>query len=207
MHQKWSLAVYQSCLAEADMHTKEFNRKSLLNNHLKTIVNLTNSKAHKPEQSVSAILQELRDYGFIEFISAGKYKMIQKDIDLALFNTKKMSKGEKLVAGILDEFGIQYKHESTHADLKYRGYLRFDFEINYHNRKFVIEVDGVQHERPVDYFGGTEAFERLKKCDQIKDEYCKKTNRKMIRIKASQINHTTIKKIISKEILEIEDIK
>lgn len=203
VHQKWSLAVYQSCLAEADMLTNEFNRKSLLSNHLKTIINLTNSKAHKPEQSVSAVLQELRDYGFIEFVSAGKYRMVKKDIDLALFNTKKISRGEKLVAGILDEFGIQYKYESTHADLKYRGYLRFDFEINYYNRKFVIEVDGVQHERPIEYFGGLEAFKRLKKCDQIKDEYCQTTNRKMIRIKASQLKYTTVRKIISEEILEI----
>lgn len=153
---------------------------------------------------MSRVLQQLRDYGFIEFISKGKYRLLRKDIEFALWKSKKMSKGEKLVARILDQFGILYKTETIHSDLKYKGFLRFDFEINRNGRKFVIEVDGIQHERPIDFFGGLDAFEIRKKCDQIKNEYCSKNNIMMIRIKHDQLNYNHIHDKIAK-ILNLTD--
>lgn len=193
VQKSWLLAVYQACLAEVDENELTFTRRNLIKNQLNEIQKSTESKAKKPEQSLSRVLQELRDFGFVEFISNGKYKLMKKNIDIALLNSKKMSRGEKLVSRILDELNVPYKHEVTHHDLKYKGYLRFDFEINHNGRKFVIEVDGIQHYRPVNYFGGAAAFIVRKKCDQIKDDYCKKTNRTMLRIKPKELQYVNVK--------------
>lgn len=205
VQKSWQLAVYQACLAEIDETNFIFTRKILIKNQLDEIKRATNSKGKTPEQSMSRILQEFRNFGFIKFLSNGQYKLTKKDIDVALLQSKKMSRGEKLVAQILDDFNIPYIQESTHSDLKYKGYLRFDFEINHMERKFVIEVDGVQHDRPIDYFGGVEAFVIRKKCDQIKDEYCKKTDITMVRIKSTQLKYDVVEKIIIDLLFEPTD--
>lgn len=163
------------------------------------IKEVTNSIAKRPDQNMSRVLQELRDFGFVKFVSKGKYRLVKNEIDISLFKTRKMSKGEKLIAQILDELGITYIQEVTHADLRYKRYLRFDFEITYKERKFVIEVDGIQHHKPIDYFGGLEAYLVRKKYDKIKDEYCKKNPKyTMIRIGPNEIKYDIAKKIIIK---------
>ena len=198
-YKNWHTAVYQACLAEVDQDKCTFSRKSLMLNHLDSITTQTNSRAKTPHQSLSRVLQELRDYGFVKFISNGQYQLVKKEIDIQLLcSNKKMSRGEKMVAMILDGMNIPYKRESTHSDLKHKGYLRFDFEIKYGERKFVIEVDGIQHDRPVDYFGGVDAFVIRKKCDQIKNDYCKRTGRAMLRIKASALKFDIVKEKIVK---------
>ena len=58
-----------------------------------------------------------------------------------------------------------------------------------------IEFDGEQHYRPVDYFGGDDAFTILKKHDEIKEEYCETHGIKLIRI--SYVNLDNIEKILS----------
>ena len=42
--------------------------------------------------------------------------------------------------------------------------------------EFAIEFDGVQHRKPIEYFGGQETFELLQKHDRMKDEYCEKND-------------------------------
>ena len=46
----------------------------------------------------------------------------------------------------------------------------------------LIEYDGLQHFKPIDYFGGQEKFEYLQKCDEIKNNYAKEHNIPFIRI-------------------------
>lgn len=59
---------------------------------------------------------------------------------------------------------------------------------------------GEQHFRPVDYFGGLEAFDKLKKRDVIKDNYCLKNNIKLIRIPFDK--YDLIDDILKSEILD-----
>ena len=65
--------------------------------------------------------------------------------------------------------------------------LRLDFYIEYNNKKYVIEFDGEQHYRPIDFFGGNEDFELTQLRDAIKNEYCIKNNITMIRISNKKI--------------------
>ena len=45
-----------------------------------------------------------------------------------------------------------------------------------------IEYDGKQHFSQYDFFGGEEGFETIKKHDNIKNEFCKNNNIKLLRI-------------------------
>lgn len=96
---------------------------------------------------------------------------------------------------------IPYKREVTYSDLKNKGYLRFDFECTLYNRKFIIEVDGIQHERPVHFFGGTKSFNKLRYCDKIKDNYCKQNNLPLIRISHKDLTYDKVKNIILYKII------
>ena len=46
----------------------------------------------------------------------------------------------------------------------------------------IIELDGIQHFEPVEFFGGEEGFKSLQERDAIKTNYCKENNIDLIRI-------------------------
>ena len=46
----------------------------------------------------------------------------------------------------------------------------------------MIEYDGEQHFRPIEYFGGQKKFELQQKHDTIKNEYCKNNGIPLLRI-------------------------
>ncbi|KRN09378.1 hypothetical protein [Liquorilactobacillus mali] len=70
----------------------------------------------------------------------------------------------------------QYKVEG----LKDKKDLRFDFYLPDYN--IMIEYDGKQHYKAVDFFGGKEYKMKLNIHDRQKDKYCKDNNIKMIRL-------------------------
>lgn len=87
----------------------------------------------------------------------------------------KESKGEELVASILDEMGVHYTRGTKFQDCRYKRPLPFDFYLPEYN--ICVEYDGAQHFRPVN-FGGVDdkKAEELHKLtrlrDGIKTEYC-----------------------------------
>lgn len=94
----------------------------------------------------------------------------------------KSSQGEKMVNFLLKKENIKYYTEYSFDDcLSPLGKkLKFDFFLPRLN--VVIEYDGIQHQKPIDFFGGEKAFKKLQQHDKIKDEYCKKNNIIMIRV-------------------------
>lgn len=93
------------------------------------------------------------------------------------------SKGETFIMEILDSLGIPYIREKTYKDLKGLGggSLRYDFHIEELN--LLIEYDGIQHDRPVEYLGGSSKFDRLKQHDSIKENYAVRNGIWLERIK------------------------
>lgn len=86
--------------------------------------------------------------------------------------------------------------------LSIKGYkLRFDFYLPKNN--CCIEIDGRQHREPVDKFGGETTFNELIQNDNIKNEYCKNNNIKLIRIPYERrefpITETRINQIFQNE--------
>lgn len=99
---------------------------------------------------------------------------------------KNTSIGEEKIKNILISNQIPFKREYTFEDLisPKNSLLRFDFAIldKEKNVKYLIEYDGIQHFHPIERFGGAEGFNYLKKCDELKNQYCKKHNIPLLRI-------------------------
>ncbi len=76
MNTSWINSVYKLCIAlSSNKEDNTFTRKELLKS-LDLIVKETGSLAITPKASLNAVLQKLRDLGYILFISRGKYQVL-----------------------------------------------------------------------------------------------------------------------------------
>jgi len=69
----------------------------------------------------------------------------------------------------------------------------------------VFEIDGLQHEKPIEYFGGEKQFQDTVKKDNIKNKFCKDNNIKITRITYRTTNVIEFKEFVNvaiKNILE-----
>ena len=98
-------------------------------------------------------------------------------------NKCKESIGERLVRTTLDNNNIKYIKEKVFKELPRK---RFDFYLPEYNT--IIEFDGAQHFKPSEFFGGGEAFERIRKSDCIKNKFAKDMGIDMLRISYEDIN-------------------
>ena len=90
-------------------------------------------------------------------------------------------RGERRVKEFLLSKGVFFEEQVRFDDCRYKKPLPFDFYLPTMNT--LIEFDGEQHDRPVDRWGGVEAFKIQKKRDEIKNNYCKSKSITLIRIK------------------------
>lgn len=97
------------------------------------------------------------------------------------------SKGEDLVSEYLLKHNLTFEREKTFENCKYKKKLRFDFYINSLNA--CIEFQGVQHYKPIEHFGGDARYTSQLKKDNIKVEFCKENNIKLIRIPYFEIDN------------------
>lgn len=100
-----------------------------------------------------------------------------------------VSKGEKRIAEILDSLDITYYQEFRFDDCRNQYLLRFDFYTPRYN--VCIEYQGDQHYHPVIFPKDTKEsaianYNRTVKNDNIKVEYCKSHNIKLLVIKYTQ---------------------
>lgn len=108
---------------------------------------------------------------------------------------KTKSRGEIMIKEILDQYNIKYFREKTFNDIENKR-LRFDFWIP--DLRTIIEFDGRHHFLSIEYFGGDNYLNLIKKNDDIKNKYCYDNNIKLIRINYKQIKN--IKKIIEENV-------
>lgn len=105
-----------------------------------------------------------------------------------------LSKGEKAITKFLKNKKINFDIQKKFKGCKNTNELPFDFYIP--SKRIAIEFDGEQHFQPLDFFGGIEAFEKLKQNDKIKNDYCEDNYINLIRIKYDEIN--IIEEILNK---------
>ena len=79
------------------------------------------------------------------------------------------------------DFGFKYEFQKRFEDCKDKKQLPFDFYLPDYN--CCIEYDGRQHFQAIEYWGGEEVFQLTQFHDQIKNDYCKENNIRLIRIK------------------------
>ena len=97
----------------------------------------------------------------------------------------KSSKGEKIVANFLKLNNIQFIKEKKFNNCKNKYHLPFDFYLPRYN--ILIEYDGEQHEKPINFNGISNEmaelnFQKIKYNDNIKNKYANDNNIKLIRI-------------------------
>ena len=114
---------------------------------------------------------------------------------------KKKSIGEKGIREFLINNKILFIQEKTFDECKNKRKLRFDFYLPIQN--ILIEYDGKQHYKVIDYFGGKQTYEELKYNDNIKNEYAKKHKIRLIRI--SYVNINNINEILNNQLSKEKD--
>lgn len=90
------------------------------------------------------------------------------------------SKGEKLIADLLDQAGIYYQYPFIPSDLIDKSPLHFDFRVN---GRYLIEFQGEQHYRPISIYGGSSSFVVQQKHDMMKKEWAKNHHFVLIEIR------------------------
>ena len=106
------------------------------------------------------------------------------------------SKGEKQIAKVLKNLNLNFDRQKKFPDCRNVFELPFDFYIP--SLRTLIEFDGKQHFQPMDFFGGVDAFEKLKINDKIKSDYCEDNYIDLIRIRYDQID--SIDKILTENL-------
>lgn len=96
--------------------------------------------------------------------------------------SENVSSFEVFIGNYLTKNKVEYIKEYSFKDCKGIGnkVLRFDFYLPV--QQVLIEYDGEQHFKPIAYFGGEKAYSIRKQHDEIKNQYCKSNNIKLIRI-------------------------
>lgn len=93
----------------------------------------------------------------------------------------KSSIGERLISEYLEGNDIAYIPQHTFDDLKgKKGKYRYDFYLPEYN--ILIEYQGIQHYKPISFFGGIDTFNKQKNRDEIKKEYAVKNDIKYIEV-------------------------
>lgn len=87
--------------------------------------------------------------------------------NVGCFKCNNMTKGEKAVKDLLELKGLSYIFQFSFTDSR----KKYDFAVIDAEGLpvLLIEYDGVQHFKPVEYFGGSKTFERNRLSDQEKE--------------------------------------
>ena len=88
---------------------------------------------------------------------------------------------EKEISAFLKKYNINFNRQHKFEGCRNVFQLPFDFYIP--SMRICIEHDGQQHYQPMNFFGGQEAFEKLKINDKIKSDYCEDNYIDLIRIR------------------------
>lgn len=108
-------------------------------------------------------------------INRGLYDKSRKSGYLNKLKYNKIIKGsllEKEIRELLNSFkDLEFSEQKTFDWLFYKKKLKIDFVSEKY--KFIIEVQGEQHFRPINYFGGETTFAETKQRDMIKYSLCK----------------------------------
>lgn len=111
------------------------------------------------------------------------------------------SQYELKILNILKDNNINFKYQYSFPDLKGdKKRLFFDFAIfNKNELKYLIEYQGEQHYRSVNYFGGEDKFQLQLKYDKKKIIYCENHNIPLIIL--NKQNNLNKEEIIREELL------
>lgn len=174
------------CIGNARINTKEFKHK------VKTLVGNEYTVLGEYTNSITPILMRHNKCKYEFKITPAKF------LNGRRCSACKESTGEALVRQVLTDNNIKYVYGYQISNLIDKGKLHFDFYLP--ECKLAIEYDGLQHYKPIDYFGGEKKFKRQRKHDFMKDKYCKDNGIDLIRIPYTFTTKEQVKQILSTKI-------
>ena len=101
------------------------------------------------------------------------------------------SKGEVAIENFLKQKGIRFEREKTFDSCRNVRPLYFDFVVYKDNEMRIVEFQGQQHYKPVNFGGGisVELFCRVKRNDEIKKEWCNDNDISLLEIPYWDLNN------------------
>lgn len=112
-----------------------------------------------------------------------------------------MVRGEKRILDYLLQYNIEYEKQKSYDNLYGTGGGKLSYDFYLPNFNLLIEYQGLQHEIPVEYFGGEEKFLKQQEHDKRKRNYALNNNIKLLEIWYYDFNN--IEEILNKNILQI----
>ena len=100
---------------------------------------------------------------------------------------------EQEIATFLDKHSIEYTRQQKFNWLKLNKPMSLDFYLPKYN--IAIECQGIQHFKPIDYFGGEKAFKHQVKKDLLKKKLCEEHNIKIAYINYNEEINKRLKEI------------
>lgn len=98
------------------------------------------------------------------------------------------SSGEQIINTVLKSFKIDFDTEVVIKNPYHNHNFRVDFYIELNSNKYIIEYNGEQHYKPVEYFGGTLKYEEQKQRDKDLELYCMNNNTNLLSIRFDEMN-------------------
>lgn len=118
-----------------------------------------------------------------------------------------ISKGELKIQNFLLENKISFQAQyviNLGLSLFGRDNIKVDFYIEYKNKKYIIEYNGIQHYEYIKHFHQENGFESQKMRDARLGEWCKHNKVKLIEIRYDQFDD--IEEILNKQLLTFKNI-
>lgn len=117
-------------------------------------------------------------------------------------NPSTESRGEKLIAKYLTDNNIEFVRQYTNKTCKHKSsnVLRFDFYIPSFN--LLIEYDGLQHFKPIEFWGGVSAHKELKIKDSIKNKWAEDNKIHLVRFRYDCFSIEILNNVIQEFILK-----
>ncbi|ARM66733.1 hypothetical protein AM4_074 [Lactococcus phage AM4] len=116
----------------------------------------------------------------------------------------KESKGERKISTLLNSLNVKHISQKRFSECKYRQTLPFDFYAYNENSKLLIEFDGIQHFKSIDFFGGAEALRDTQLRDKIKNDFALSKNIPLLRIPYTEQDN--IESILTNKLKELDFI-
>lgn len=102
MNTDWKTAVRKALRAYSDRHaTVQIDRANFLNEEQENIVHSTGTMGKTPSQTISRVLQELRDDGVLFFSSSGRYALRDRPLDASVEDAPEDILEDAVIAGNL----------------------------------------------------------------------------------------------------------
>lgn len=118
------------------------------------------------------------------------------DVETALTCERHSSYAEAAISEYLTLHNVEFIREYTFPECKFintNRHAKFDFYIP---NIGIIEVDGKQHFKAVDWFGGINGFKKTQERDTLKTAYCETNNIPLLRVRYDQMQDGTYAELV-----------